>query len=107
MDTDTIERMLRPTASKHRPVIWSTLGRFSIDPPEKFCATGIHWILNRERNLWLSSSTLSVEFHKLLDIDMLGRADADGPYDQAKWYTRIDQEAWDTAFEIMTRRQGV
>lgn len=106
MDLEAIEKVLQPTRSRYRPVIWREIGRYSIDPPEQLCSKNIYKqiLYVRDRpEFWPSVSTIHSELLTLERLEMLEGTVCNAPPRSADWFVRTDPEAWDVAFEIMSR----
>jgi len=91
--------------SPARPLIWSAVGRFAIEPPERFYATQI-WHMERgiNRPPGLSPSRISTELSRLAWMDMVERL-PDDPSLRVVYYVRTNPEAWDLALEAINSLQ--
>lgn len=108
MKTGSLEKLLlRPKSSPYRPTIWRTIGSYSIDPPERFCGAGISYRLRELHDpTSLQLTNIYAEIKNLGRLTMIEPIAPTSPYDQANWFVRINQEAWDEAMAMISIREA-
>jgi len=78
--------------AKYRPAIWSIIGGFTIDPPERFFGEMVRRMIKVEDHA-AHASDIHSEFRQLGKLGMIERLPS-LETDRANWYVRTNPEAW-------------
>jgi len=104
MSVEDIDRRLADNRSSiYMPIIWRTVGRFAIEPPEQFYQMQVLGLIQADigKDSPIAPSTIHREIHALDALGMVRRVDPSFRGMDPKWYIRTDPESWDYVFSVM------
>jgi hypothetical protein len=94
LEAEVSKLMNRADRAACRPVVWSAIGSFAIEPPERFHAHMVNKIIEPENRP--GDAYVRAEIMHLRRLNMVNRLQK-VETDKVVWYARTNAKAWDIA----------